>query len=173
MPLNSACCITCSNVAAGCCAGSAVAAKAVAAIKRSNIGRAPVLNCLGRASIRPAVARKDAPTPSPFIVSPVVRRHQEHADVHQPGHPTLVSGQLLKLAEYGCSRRVFVGQEGGPRADPLVRGRRPRRPASVCMMLILLIRPRDEGVPREPGGPPSSLRPNPAVAKTKWHWLAN
>src|ERR1035441_4972492 len=44
------------------------------------------------------------------------------------------------------------------RADPLVRGRRPRRLAGVCMMLISLIRLRDEGVPRGPGGPPSNLR---------------
>src|ERR1017187_5681530 len=45
----------------------------------------------------------------------------------------------------------------------------PRRPAGVCMTLISLSRLRDEGVPRGPGGPPSNLRPNPAVAKTKWH----
>src|ERR1017187_5997109 len=52
-------------------------------------------------------------------------------------------------------------------ADPLVCGRRPRRPAGVCLMLISLFRLRDEGVPRGPGGPPSNSRPNPAVAKTK------
>src|ERR1017187_10371731 len=54
-------------------------------------------------------------------------------------------------------------------ADPLVCGRRPRRPAGVCLMPISLFRLRDEGVPRGPGGPPSNLRPDPAVAKTMWH----
>src|ERR1017187_6337534 len=116
------------NPAPGCCAASVVAAKPIAAKKPRFISRAPVLNGLGRASIRPAVARKDAPTPAPFIVSPVVRRHQEHADVHQPRHPTLVSGQLLRLAEYGCARRVLVGQEGGPP------GPRPT-PPSACFRL--------------------------------------
>src|ERR1017187_3610090 len=54
-------------------------------------------------------------------------------------------------------------------ADPLICGP-PRRPAGVCMMLISLFRLRDEGVPRGSGGPPSNLRPDPAVAKTMWHW---
>src|ERR1017187_6210083 len=54
---------------------------------------------------------------------------------------------------------------GRPWADPLVYGRRPRRPAGVCTMLISLFRLRDEGVPRGPGGPPSNYAESAALRK--------
>src|ERR1035441_8848813 len=41
-------------------------------------------------------------------------------------------------------------------AAPLVRGRRPRRPAALTQVLDSSSERRDEGVPRGPGGPPHS-----------------
>jgi hypothetical protein len=50
-------------------------------------------------------------------------------------------------------------------ADPLVCGRRPRRPASVYMMLISLFRLRDEGVPRRPGGLPQCAQHGQSLSR--------
>src|ERR1035438_4662482 len=58
-------------------------------------------------------------------------------------------------------------------ANSPVRGRRPRRPAPLCMMLAQWFQPRDEGVPRGPGGPPHSLCRIRSFGKNEWHWVNN
>src|ERR1035438_5654239 len=53
-----------------------------------------------------------------------------------------------------CPRINWTGFDAFCGADPLVRGRRPRRPAVSCRRLTPRLQQRDEGVPRGPGGPP-------------------
>src|ERR1019366_1170972 len=60
----------------------------------------------------------------------------------------------------------------------LVVGRTPRSAAdapvglrALGMMLTQLFQPRDEGVPRGPGGPPHSLCRIRSFGKNEWHWV--
>src|ERR1017187_8294684 len=63
---------------------------------------------------------------------------------------------------------MALPQVGG--ADPLVRGRRPRRPGTVAQALDPSDEKRDEGVPAQraprPGGPPHPLSLNPLVGRS-------
>src|ERR1035441_10290936 len=68
-----------------------------------------------------------------------------------------VTAMLVGLLTVGLA--VWMGQasaDGG--ADPLVRGRRPRRPAAVMQEPGSSSEVRVQGDPRGPGGPPHSTR---------------
>ena len=81
-----------------------------------------------------------------------------------------------------------MGQVGNPMPlvfpgiapSALVVGRTPRSAAdapvglrALGMMLTQLFQPRDEGVPRGPGGPPHSLCRIRSFGKNEWHWVGN
>src|ERR1019366_9294877 len=59
---------------------------------------------------------------------------------------------------------LIVGQSPWTAADA------PVGLLALCRMLISLLRPRDEGVPRRPGGLPHKLCSIPVIGKTMWHW---
>jgi len=55
-----------------------------------------------------------------------------------------------------------VGRTPGPQPTPPSAGR-------VYKLLIWLLRQRDEGIPRRPGGLPHNFRRIPNIGKNKWH----
>src|ERR1035437_1538185 len=97
----------------------------------------------------------------------------------------VMRGRLLRVRQYSGGRCWLVGQVGNPMPlvfpgiapSALVVGRTPRSAAdapvglrALGMMLTQLFQPRDEGVPRGPGGPPHSLCRIRSFGKNEWHW---
>src|SRR5712692_3790133 len=108
---------------------------------------------------------------------PACRPHPASLPVRVPTVESLLSASFsfasrLRLAvRYSCRHRLrlapFIQRDsahaGHTGADPLVRGRRPRRPWSAARTVILISEERVQGDPRGTGGPPHDLYSIPNV----------
>src|ERR1017187_3044588 len=98
---------------------------------------------------------RDALVPQPE------QRYQHHVNASRPtGASAADQGsapQFVQMFSGGKTKWHWVGNRRGAAIGK-------SRQAGYHPALISLIRLRDEGVPRGPGGPPSNLRPSPAVA---------